>query len=156
MKLKEYEGKAIFKRYKIAIPSSFLVKNIKDVKKKKGNFVVKAQVLMGKRKKSGLIKKANSNNLKSIIKNLLNKKIKNIKVNEVLVEELIPIDKELYVSLMVDRSDKNIKCIVSSEGGTDIEEIAKRFPNKIIKFPIIKFNKTLIKNNLKNFQYKKK
>jgi len=151
MILKEYQGKLIFNKYNIPIPTGYLIKRKDKIKDLKGNFVVKAQVLAGKRKKSGLIQKASTKNLKEVIKKIFNKSINNLKIDEILIERLIDIDKELYLSLIIDRFNKEIVCIFSKEGGIDIEEISKKYPKKIIKFP---YDSNVLKNQFNNLKYK--
>ena len=129
MRLKEFEGKEIFKKYGIAVPKGVLVKSLKDLNKVPfDECVVKAQVLSGKRGKSGLIKIVDKEKLKTEVSSMLKKNI-----GSVLVEEKIKFDKESYLSLSLDTFEKKIICLFSEEGGIDIESLAKN-KSKIVKF----------------------
>ncbi|PIN79043.1 succinate--CoA ligase subunit beta [Candidatus Woesearchaeota archaeon CG10_big_fil_rev_8_21_14_0_10_34_8] len=114
MRLKEYEGKEIFKQYGIDVPKGYVVSSADDVKE--DSAVLKAQVLEGGRKKNGLI--LISDNAKEDIKGLLEK------CDEVLVEEKLDIEKELYLSLTIDRFEKCVKLLFCKCGGIDIEDMA--------------------------------
>ncbi len=130
MKLHEYEAKEIFKEYGIPVPKSFLLKKgeIKDID---GDVVLKAQVLVGGRGKAGGIIFANKDNFKEKVEELFNKEIKGEKVEKILVEEKLPIKKEYYLAITIDRLSKKPVIIFSTEGGVDIEE----FPDeKIVKY----------------------
>ena len=127
MNLKEYQGKQYFKKYGIKVPESFLVKRGEKVPEI--NFdqvVIKGQTLTGSRKKSGLIKFSNKDNLQNSIEELFKKNL-----DEILIEERIDIKKEFYLSVTVDIFSNNIVCLFSDEGGIDIEDVDK---DKIMKF----------------------
>lgn len=149
MRLKEFEGKALFKKSGIPIPKSVLVKKKAGLKQIKKEVVVKAQVLVGGRGKAGAIRKANPSNYNKIVSSLLGSTVKGYKVEEVLMEDAILIDKEFYVGFTLDRISKSVVCMVSEEGGIDIEQVAKKMPEKIITFPISTFNKKEIGKKLK-------
>ncbi|ENN96337.1 succinyl-CoA synthetase subunit beta [Methanocaldococcus villosus KIN24-T80] len=139
MKLYEYEAKNLFRYYNIPVPESFLIYkddnlDLVDIDKE---VVLKAQVLVGGRGKAGGILFAK--NKKEFIekaKELFNKEIKGEKVEKILVEEKLKIKKEYYVSITIDRDAKKPVLIFSTEGGVDIEEVAKKNPEKIIKYHI--------------------
>lgn len=155
MRLKEFEGKALFKDYGILVPKSVLVKSSKSLKKVKNDVVVKAQVLVGGRGKAGAIKKADPSTYQKVVRSLLGKKVKGYKVEEVLVEDAIPIDKEFYVGFTIDRVSKGVVCMVSEEGGVDIEEVAEKNPEKIVTFPLSSFSKKEAQQKLKRMKEKK-
>ncbi|ADG13050.1 succinyl-CoA synthetase, beta subunit [Methanocaldococcus infernus ME] len=135
MKLHEYEAKKIFKKYGIDVPKSFLIKKGDDVELKEfDEAVLKAQVLVGGRGKAGGILFTNKENFKEKVEELFNKEIKGEKVDKILVEEKLRIKKEYYLSITIDRNEKKPVIIFSSEGGVDIEEIAEKHPEKIIKY----------------------
>lgn len=150
MRLKEYQGKAIFKKYGIEIPKSFLVSDVNNIKIE-SDVIVKAQVLIGHRKKLGLIKKATKDNIKKIASALLNKKVNNKKITDLLIEDTVKIDKELYLALTIDRLNKCITLLFSESGGIDIEELAEKHPNKIIKVSFYDYDKNKVKEALKNY-----
>lgn len=137
MKLKEYEGKAIFKKYDISIPKGVVISDINNLKDKLEklpiNLVVKAQILVAGRKKAGGIIFVDKKNVKEVASSLLGSKIKGMKVEELLIEEKLDIEKEFYISLIVDRSDKKVYLLISQEGGIDIEDLSKNHPEKILK-----------------------
>ncbi len=133
MKLLEHEGKSIFKKHGIAVPESVVTSSSKDFRELKAKeVVVKAQVLVGGRGKAGGIKTA-KDDVKGIINEVLSMEIKGEKVKEVLVEEKLDIEEELYLSVTVDRASKGLTLLYSSEGGVDIEEVAAKSPDKVLK-----------------------
>ena len=99
--------------------------------------VLKSQVLVGGRGKAGGIKFADDlEEARAAIKELLTMKIKDLPVKLVLVEPKSEIVKELYVGFVVDRAARRNVLILSSQGGVDIEDVAKITPKKIIKMVI--------------------
>ncbi len=137
MKLKEYEGKAIFKKYNIPIPNGVVISNLNKLKDKLKklpmDLVVKSQILVAGRKKAGGIIFVDKNNVEEVASSLLYKKIKGMTVKELLIEEKLDIEKEFYISLIVDRSDKKVYLLISLEGGVDIEDLSRSHPEKILK-----------------------
>ncbi|WP_456472018.1 ADP-forming succinate--CoA ligase subunit beta, partial [Methanocaldococcus sp.] len=135
MKLHEYEAKKIFKEYGIKVPESFLIskEDLDKLNNVEKEVVLKAQVLVGGRGKAGGIIFANKEDVKEKAKELFNKEIKGEKVEKILIEEKIPIEKEYYLSITIDRNEKKPVIIFSTEGGVEIEEIARERPEKIIK-----------------------
>lgn len=141
MKLYEYEAKNIFRNYGIPVPKGYTVDSpeeaYKAAKEIGGPVVVKAQVLVAGRGKAGGIKKAYTpEEAMEIAKKLIGSEIKGLKVKEVLVEELLEIEKELYLSMTIDRFSRKITLLASTEGGVDIEEVAAKHPEKIVKHQI--------------------
>lgn len=141
MKIHEYQAKELFKQYGINIPKSILCEKREDIEKVISEIsipcVIKAQVHSGARGKAGGVKLAYNYEQAADIANLiLGMELKSSqagikKVNKILIEEAIEIDKELYLSLTFDRANECITFIISSQGGMDIEEIAKNSPDKI-------------------------
>jgi succinyl-CoA synthetase beta subunit len=100
-------------------------------------FVIKAQVLVAGRGKAGGILFVDSvAGAEEATKKLLNMQIKGIQVRSVWIEEKINIKKELYFGITTDRFNQSYFAIASAVGGMEIEEIATRAPEKIIKLPI--------------------
>ncbi|AXI25123.1 succinate--CoA ligase subunit beta [Methanofervidicoccus sp. A16] len=133
MKLHEYEAKEIFKEYGIPVPKGFITSG--KVEKIDGPVVIKAQVLVGGRGKAGGVLFADTvEEANRKIEELLNKSIKGEKVEKVLIEEKIPIKKEYYLSVVIDRVEKKPLILFSTEGGVDIEEVAQRNPEKIVRY----------------------
>ncbi|HID47523.1 MAG TPA: ADP-forming succinate--CoA ligase subunit beta [Methanothermococcus okinawensis] len=133
MKLHEYEAKEIFKEYGIDVPKGFVTSN--KIEKIEGPVVIKAQVLVGGRGKAGGVVFAHTvEEANRKIEKLLNSSIKGEKVEKVLVEEKLPVKKEYYLAIVVDRVEKKPLILFSTEGGVDIEEVARRNPEKIVKY----------------------
>lgn len=141
MKFFEYHAKGIFKHEGIPVPESYIAGNGKEAKKAAAKInkpvALKSQVLVGGRGKAGGIKFADTPQYaKKVIKELLGMDIKGEKVNKVLVEEKVNIQSEFYVSVVMDRSAKKPLIMASTEGGVDIEEVAKNSPEKIVKYHV--------------------
>jgi len=131
MKLFEYRGKELFKKYDIAVPNGRLVNNEKDFSGLNFPFVLKAQVPIGGRGKAGGIKSAeNFEDAKEHFSKIMGMDIKGYAVKKVYVEEKVAIKKELYLSIMLDRSKRMPLIMISDEGGMDIESVPD---NKIFK-----------------------
>ena len=138
MKLFEYEAKAIFKRYNIPTPNGSLATNPKEARdiaiKINPPVAVKAQVLVaGRAKAGGILFTDSPEEVEKAAEKLLNMKIKGIKVPAVWVEEKVSAKKELYFSVTVDRSNRCYVAVASSEGGVEIEDVAAKAPEKIVK-----------------------
>lgn len=137
MRLQEYQAKEIFNRKGIPIPKGVVVTDPSGALglfQKLGPAVVKAQVLVGGRGKAGGIKAtSNQKELDLWVKKLLGSEIKGLRVNRLLIEERKDIECELYLGVTIDKSTAKATVILSGRGGGDIEEIAQRFPQEIIK-----------------------
>ncbi|MEM3926456.1 MAG: ADP-forming succinate--CoA ligase subunit beta [Desulfurococcaceae archaeon] len=137
MKLYEYEAKEIAKKYGIPIPRGFLVESVEKAVEKAselGPVVLKAQVLVGGRGLAGGIKVANTlEEVEAYARLLLNTTLKGEIVEKILVEEKICVSKELYLSLTIDRSNRKLVYLVSQMGGVEIEELARKHPDKVRK-----------------------
>lgn len=143
MKLFEFEAKEIIKNYGFEIPQSVLIKKGDDIEKKikeaniEPPLVVKAQVLVAGRGKSGGIKLVNSvSEAVKTAQTLFETPIKGIKPSFILIEKAIPHENELYVGIVIDRSLRTPLVLASKYGGVDIEEIARTKPESIIRYPI--------------------
>jgi len=138
MKLYEYESKEVFARYGVKTPRGVVVFHPEDVLKAIEGLglpaVLKAQVLVGGRGKAGGIVKVSSFEEALIEANRMFKmKIKGEDVKAVLVEEAVNILRELYFSITIDRFNRSYLILSSIEGGVDIEEVASRSPEKIVR-----------------------
>lgn len=141
MKIHEYQAKELFKKYGIKVPESVLCESKEDigVSLKSVSFpcVIKAQVHSGARGKAGGVKLATNYDEAVLVANsILGMELKSTqagikKVNKILIEQAVDIEKELYVSITFDRANECYALIVSTEGGMDIEEVAKTSPDKI-------------------------
>ncbi|MCL7387622.1 MAG: ADP-forming succinate--CoA ligase subunit beta [Thaumarchaeota archaeon] len=138
MKLYEYEAKQLFSLYSIPVPEYGLARTPEEARditeRLGGKSVLKAQVLVAGRGKAGGIKFAESpQEAYELAKELLGTEIKGEKVNSLLVSKIVGIDRELYLSIVIDRSVGAASILASSEGGIDIEELAAKSPEKIIR-----------------------
>ena len=145
MNIHEYQAKDLLKKFKAPVPKGVLIKNVSEINKKikfftESNFVIKAQIHAGGRGKAGGIKFVkNKKNLIKEAKGMLGKILithqtgpEGKRVNKIYIEEDSKIRKEFYLSCLVDRQSAKIAFISSTEGGVDIEKIAKVNPEKII------------------------
>ncbi|MFH0713133.1 MAG: succinate--CoA ligase subunit beta [Candidatus Micrarchaeota archaeon] len=134
MKLYEYESKALVAKYGIAIPQGKVFQKVEEVDRAG---VVKAQVLAGKRGKAGAIKIVDSiEGAKAAASQMLGKKILEQTVHEVYIEDKVDITAEYFLSIVYDDQQKKPVVVISSEGGIEIEELAKNHPEKLVKFPV--------------------
>ncbi|HEU5178326.1 MAG TPA: ATP-grasp domain-containing protein, partial [Burkholderiales bacterium] len=146
MKIHEYQGKEIFRKYGLPTPRGFAAFNVDEAveaAKKLGGkvWVVKAQIHAGGRGKGGGVKVAKSiDEVKKLSSQILGMQLKTHqtgpegqKVRRLLIEEGADIKKELYVGMVVDRGTQKVVLMASSEGGMDIEEVAAKTPQKIHK-----------------------
>jgi len=138
MKLFEYEAKTMLAKYGIPTPQGGLatstIQASEVAAKLKPPFAVKAQVLVAGRGKAGGILFANSvEEAAKAASKLLNMQIKGIPVRSIWVEEKIQIKRELYFGITTDRSEQSYVAVASAVGGMEIEEIAKKTPDKVIK-----------------------
>ena len=144
MNIHEYQAKEILNQFGAPTPNGFVILNLKELKTKikklnTKNLVLKAQIHAGGRGKAGGIKLIkNTDELvkeaeKMFGKILITKQtgLSGKKVNRLYIEETCNIEKEFYLSCVVDRSSAKVAFISSSAGGVNIEEVAKKNPEKI-------------------------
>ena len=141
MKLLEYEAKEVFRRYGVPLGASAVASTPEEAREafaKIGRpIVVKAQVGVGGRGKAGGIKPADTpEQAYEVAKQILNMRIKDLPIRKVLVEERLPIQHEVYLGVIVDRAARCYTILASSEGGVNIEEVAAKTPEKIVKHAI--------------------
>jgi succinyl-CoA synthetase beta subunit len=145
MNIHEHQAKQILKKYGAVVPEGVfafsveeLLKKVKILNTKK--FVLKAQIYAGGRGKAGGVKILDTlEELEKSAKELLGKKLithqtgpEGKEVKRLYVEESSNIEKEFYLSCLVDRGSSKIAFISSNEGGMDIEEVAVKSPEKIV------------------------
>ena len=128
MRLLEYQAKELFKEYGIRTPDSISSKDIekgrKDAKELGYPFVIKAQVPVGGRGKAGGIQKcSNDDEFELKYQQILDMSIKGEKTRAILLEKMADIEKELYLSLFLNRSQRCFTIIASSDGGVEIESV---------------------------------
>ena len=150
MNIHEYQAKQLLGKFGVTVPQSkiaFTPAEAEDAAKEflgegdSGVCVVKAQIHAGGRGKAGGVKLARSRaEAKAIAEELLGKVLvthqtgpAGKEVKKVLVEEGCQIERELYLGVVVDRSTQRVAIMASSEGGVEIEEVAERSPEKILK-----------------------
>ena len=138
MKLFEHEAKTILSTYGIPVPQGEIATSTAEAVKIAANlkppFVVKAQVLVaGRGKAGGIIFAENLKQVEESAQKLFQASIQGFPVKKVLVEERIPIVKELYFGVTVDRVERKYVVISSVSGGIDIEEAAASVPLSIVK-----------------------
>ena len=145
MNLHEYQGKLLFAKYNLPVSKGKVIFDAQDAEDAcneigGSKWVVKAQVHAGGRGKSGGVELIDSTKSATRFaeKWLGNRLVtyqtdkKGQLVNSILIEECTSILKELYLSAVVDRDSQKIVFIGSSEGGVNIEDVAKNSPEKII------------------------
>jgi succinyl-CoA synthetase beta subunit len=138
MRLYEFEGKELFRKFGIPIPEGQIAEDIDAVGKVVSEWnkpvVLKSQVLTGGRGKEGGIRIAETaDDARRIAEQLFNLKIKSFPVEKLLIEPKLDIAREYYLGVTIDRAKYRLVIIGSSEGGVDIEETAEEHPEKIIK-----------------------
>jgi succinyl-CoA synthetase beta subunit len=146
MKIHEYQGKELFRKYGVATPRGVPCFSVDEAAKAArqlggGVWVVKAQIHAGGRGKGGGVKVAKSlEEVRKFSSKILGMQLvthqtgpEGQKVRRLLVEEGADIRKELYVGMVVDRGTQRVCLMASSEGGMDIEEVAAKTPEKIHK-----------------------
>ncbi len=137
MDLYEHQGKELLRSFGLETLEGIVAttpREAKDAAQKIGGTVaVKAQVLIGGRGKAGGIKVVdNPEDAESAAEQILGMDIRGHTVKKVLVEGGADIESEMYLSIMVDRSQKKPLILFSTEGGVDIEEVAERNPEAIV------------------------
>ena len=144
MNIHEHQAKELLKKYGANVPNGIFGFTVKDILEKVKNLnsdklVLKAQIHAGGRGKAGGIKIVNNiNELEKAANNLIGKKLITHQtgplgkvIKRLYVEEPSDIEKEFYLSCLVDRASSKIAFISSDQGGMDIEDVAKNNPNKI-------------------------
>jgi len=136
MKLHEYEAKELFAKYGVKIPPGKLALTPEEVRKAAEEVgppvVLKAQVVVAGRGKAGGIKVAKSvEEAYELSKQMFGMNIKGLTVRKLYVTKYLEVEREMYLSLIIDRAARRLLFLASPVGGVDIEEIAKNTPEKI-------------------------
>jgi succinyl-CoA synthetase beta subunit len=137
----EYQAKEIFRKNGIPIPPGEIATTAEEAeaiaRKFGGTVVVKAQVHAGGRGKAGGVKLARTpEEAKNVARDILKLKIKDLPVTKVLVTPAADIATEAYVGIIIDRASKRAVFMVSPAGGIDIEEVAAKTPEKILRHAV--------------------
>ena len=154
MNIHEHQAKELLKKFGVPVPNGVVAFSVEEVIEKSkllktNKYVLKAQIHAGGRGKAGGIKILNSlDDLEKESSNLLGKFLKTQQtgpegreVKRLYIEEATEIEKEFYLSCLIDRANSKIAFIASAQGGVDIEEVALKNPNKIITYRLDYKNK---------------
>jgi succinyl-CoA synthetase beta subunit len=152
MKIHEYQAKAILAKYGVAVPRGEVAMTVDEAEAAAKNLfaqgaqgvVIKAQIHAGGRGKGGGVKLAkNLADARAIAEQILGMQLithqtgpEGQKVRRVLVEETLPIERELYLGMVIDRAEAKPVFMASAAGGMEIEEVAAKDPKAIIKVHI--------------------
>src|SRR3954462_11741875 len=148
MKIHEYQGKSILAKYGVPVPRGEVAYTVEEAeaaaKKIGGSVVVKAQIHAGGRGKGGGVKVAkDAAEAVEIAKKILGMTLVTHQtgpegrvVQRLLVEETLPIERELYLGIVLDRAIGKNVFMASADGGVEIEEVAAKTPERILKEPI--------------------
>ncbi|MBI2416966.1 MAG: ADP-forming succinate--CoA ligase subunit beta [Ignavibacteriales bacterium] len=152
MKIHEYQAKEILKKYRVPVPSgkvAYTADEAVEAAQVIGGsvWVVKAQIHAGGRGKGGGVKVAKSlDEVRTFAENILGMQLithqtgpEGKKVNRLLIEQGINIDRELYLGITLDRATSKNTIMVSTEGGMEIEKVAEESPEKIVKLSVDPF-----------------
>jgi succinyl-CoA synthetase beta subunit len=149
MKIHEYQAKAILAKFDVPVPRGEVAYTVEEAeaaaKKIGGSVVIKAQIHAGGRGKGGGVKIAkDANEAAEIAKKILGMTLithqtgpEGRVVHRLLVEETLPIERELYLGIVLDRDRGESVFMASKEGGVEIEEVAAKTPELILKEALI-------------------
>ena len=137
----EYQARDLFEKYGVPVLAGAVATTADEAfnaaAKIGGKVVVKAQVKVGGRGKAGGVKVAeDANDAKNKASAILGMDIKGHTVHRVMIAQAAPIAEEYYLSILLDRSNRQYLCMASVAGGMDIEEVARTTPEKLAKVPI--------------------
>ncbi|MBV4395663.1 ADP-forming succinate--CoA ligase subunit beta [Advenella alkanexedens] len=146
MKIHEYQGKELLRKFGVTVPRGIPAFSVDEAVKAAETlggpvWVVKAQIHAGGRGKGGGVKLARSiDEVRQLSSEILGMQLvthqtgpEGQKVNRLLIEEGADIKKEYYVGIVTDRATQRVCVMASSEGGMDVEEVAEKTPEKILK-----------------------
>src|SRR5215212_3429176 len=153
MKIHEYQGKELLRKYGVPVPIGMSATSAADAKAaipkvqeqaKTEVVVVKAQIHAGGRGKGGGVKVAKTKgDAEEAVKKIFGMNLvtpqtgpEGKKVQRLLVEQGLAIEHEYYLGMLLDRATGRVTVMASTEGGMDIEEVAAKHPEKILKYPI--------------------
>jgi succinyl-CoA synthetase beta subunit len=144
MKLHEYQSKQLFGKYGVPVPQGIVADSpaaARAAAEKIGlPVVIKSQVLVGGRGKAGGVKVAKTlDEVEAKSRDILNLTIKGLPVRKVLIDPAASIQSEIYLGVVIDRAARRATMMASAAGGMDIEEVAAKTPEKIVRTPIDPF-----------------
>ncbi len=170
MNIHEHQAKDLLKEFGAPVSNGFVILNPEEIKEKikfinSKKLVIKAQIHAGGRGKAGGVKLVDRSEIQSEVDKMFGKILvthqtgpEGKQVKRIYIQEAYDIEKELYLSCLIDRESSKIVFISSTEGGVDIESVAKKTPEKILttkidlKKSLDKFDKEKI---LKIFPFSK-
>ncbi len=145
MKIHEYQAKTLLARYGVPVPRGEVAHTVPEAEKAArrlgGSVVVKAQIHAGGRGKGGGVKVAqNAEEAREVAEKILGMTLTTHQtgpegrvVQRLLIEETLPIERELYLGIVLDRATGKNTFMASADGGMDIEEVASKTPERILK-----------------------
>jgi succinyl-CoA synthetase beta subunit len=145
MKIHEYQAKSLLARYGVPVPRGEVARTVEEAeaaaKKIGGSVVVKAQIHAGGRGKGGGVKVAkDANEARALAEKILGMTLVTHQtgpegrvVHRLLIEETLPIERELYLGIVLDRVQGKNVFMASADGGVEIEEVAAKTPERILK-----------------------
>jgi succinyl-CoA synthetase beta subunit len=138
MDLLEYQGKQLFAKHSVPVPKGLHAATVDDAVAAADEIgypcVVKAQVAIGKRGKAGGIKVAkDADEARTHAEAILGMDIRGFTVHDLWIEEASEIASEYYASIILDRSEKKLLAMLSAMGGMDVEEMADKDPNALVR-----------------------
>src|SRR4029077_11577356 len=148
MKIHEYQAKAILAQYKVPVPRGEVAYTVEEAeaaaKKIGGSVVVKAQIHAGGRGKGGGVKVAkDAAEATELAKKILGMTLVTHQtgpegrlVERLLIEETLPIEREMYLGIVLHRARGKNVFMASADGGVEIEEVAAKTPERILKEPL--------------------
>jgi succinyl-CoA synthetase beta subunit len=144
VKLHEYQSKRLFAAHGVPIPGGDVAASPEEARRIAeelgGTVVVKSQVLVGGRGKAGGIRLAHTpDEAEAVARDILGMEIKGLPVRKVLLDEAADIQQEIYLGIVVDRANRRPVMMASSEGGVEIEEVARSNPDAIKKVTVDPF-----------------
>jgi succinyl-CoA synthetase beta subunit len=144
VKLHEYQSKRLFAAHGVPIPGGDVAASPEEARRIAeelgGTVVVKSQVLVGGRGKAGGIRLAHTpDEAEAVAGDILGMEIKGLPVRKVLLDEAADIQQEIYLGIVVDRANRRPVMMASSEGGVEIEEVARSNPDAIKKVTVDPF-----------------
>ncbi|MGC9103330.1 MAG: ADP-forming succinate--CoA ligase subunit beta [Candidatus Methanodesulfokora sp.] len=141
MRLLEHEAKKAMEKYGIPVPKGFVAKSPEEARdaaeKLGGKAVLKAQIPTGRRGKAGGVKLVSSADEAFLTaREMLSSEFYGLRPRSLLVEQFVDVKREYYIGGIVDRTARGFTFISSAHGGMDVEEMALRYPESVIRVPI--------------------
>ncbi len=134
MKLHEFQAKSIFEEHGIPVPEAALVRGPGDLDRLDYPVMLKAQIPAGKRGKAGGVQRAgDAEEAREIAGALLGREMHGHTIEALLAEACLEVEREMYLSLLIDKDRARPLYVGSAVGGVDIEEVAEQSPDRIVR-----------------------